>query len=139
MLPAVWAMLASLPELSQEQLNKAEDEAKELKARLEAQGEGNSALKADYDAEVAKSTMLQGKVDELTSQIAQKAADEQALQAKVTEMQAELDGYKELLEEKQQAGKGLPGEDSNSRDDAAGIADYNADAIAVWKKRKSGK
>lgn len=136
MLPTLWGMLAAMPELSQEQLNQAEAEAKELAARLEAQGEGNQALKADYEAQVAEVANLKTALETAQATIDNLTSQNTAQGSEINVLEEQLERYKAIVEEKQQGGKGLPEEDANSREGEAGVADYNADAVKAWRTRK---
>ncbi|MCX6216558.1 hypothetical protein [Spirosoma sp.] len=61
------------------------------------------------------------------------------LEGSLTEAETDRDKYKGWFEEKKAAGKGLPAEDASNRSsEPEALSDYNADALAYFRKEKGG-
>jgi predicted nuclease with TOPRIM domain len=104
--------------VSAEQLAEFSQEMTELKERLDAQQEGNTKLKEDFEAEKLKAQELQQKVTSLET-------EKTLLNTKLTEAEKDRNTYKEFYDQKSQNGQRLPkGDASNKETEAKFAADH---------------
>jgi chromosome segregation ATPase len=113
--------------LSTEEFNALGAELTEVHSRLDAQTEGNTQLKADYEAALKRATDAEAQVTTLTT-------SQTDLQGKLTTAEADRDKYKGFYEEQKESGKELPKEDANSRESGnLSPNDPMAFAANYWK------
>ncbi|WP_044171647.1 hypothetical protein [Flectobacillus major] len=101
--------------VSAEHLAEFSNEMTELKQRLDAQQEGNTKLKEDFEAEKIKAQELQQKVTALEG-------DKTSLNTKLTEAEKDRDTYKEFYDQKSQNGQKLPKSDASNKETEAKLA-----------------
>lgn len=117
--------------LSTEEFNALGEELTEVQARIDSQTEGNTKVKADYEAAVKRADEAEAKVTTLTE-------SQKDLQGKLQSAEADRDKYKGFYNEQKTAGKELPDEDANSRN-ADAVPDNHPNKVALRKWEAKNK